>query len=425
MELKPGTLLQDGKYEIRSTLGNGGFCVTYLAEHNMLNKLVCIKEFFPREYYNRDENTCSISLGSQGSAQLMDVYRSKFIKEARTIARLQHNNVISIYDVFEENNTAYFVMEYIEGDSLAGIVKNQGPMDAETAKDVIFSVADALAYIHNNNLLHLDVKPANVMVRRSDNHVVLIDFGLSKQYDSEGNQTTTTPMGISQGYTPPEQYEVGAGVTFTPATDIYALGATLYYISTGKVPPSTSTVMDGSLPGLVQNLAPDIQRAILSSMQPSRRNRTDSIKAFMSLFETNVATPSVQPIQNAAPVQQPVPPVQHIHHEVVYVKQENDKSNANQSKRPEYMRPSSGLALSIVAMVLCTLPFGLVALLRSIKVDKYWDAGLYSEAEEYATSARRWALAGIIIGGVCMFVLLMFDAILEEMLFYDDYYYYY
>lgn len=425
MELKPGTLLQDGKYEIRSTLGSGGFCVTYLAEHNMLKKLVCIKEFFPREYYNRDESTCSISLGSQGSAQLMDVYRSKFIKEARTIARLQHNNVISIYDVFEENNTAYFVMEYIEGDSLAGIVKNQGPMDAETAKDVIFSVADALAYIHNNNLLHLDVKPANVMVRRSDNHVVLIDFGLSKQYDSEGNQTTTTPMGISQGYTPPEQYEVGAGVTFTPATDIYALGATLYYISTGKVPPSSSAIMDGCLPGLVQNLAPDIQRAILSSMQPSRRNRTESIKAFMSLFETNVATPSVQPVQNAAPVQQPVPPVQHIHHEVVYVKQENDKSNANQSKRPEYMRPSSGLALSIVAMVLCTLPFGLVALLRSIKVDKYWDAGLYSEAEEYATSARRWALAGIIIGGVCMFVLLMFDAILEEMLFYDDYYYYY
>lgn len=436
MELKPGALLQDGKYEIRNTLGSGGFCVTYLAEYHMLNKLVCIKEFFPREYYNRDDNAHSISLGSQGSAQLMDVYRNKFIKEARTIARLQHNNVISIYDVFEENNTAYFVMEYVEGDTLAGIVKQQGPMDADTAKDIIFSVANALSYIHSNNLLHLDVKPANIMVRRSDNHVVLIDFGLAKQYDGDGNQTTTTPMGISQGYTPPEQYEVGASATFTPATDIYALGATLYHISTGKVPPSSSAIMDGCLPDLVQNLEPDIQRAILSAMQPSRRNRPDSIKTFLSLFDTNAVT---TPVQSAAPVQ-PATPVQHIHHEVVYVKQQNvqpqpqviyvhqtvEKKKKKREPIPDCLRPTSGLVVAIFAMVLCTLPFGLVALIRAVKVNKYWEAGMRHEAVDLARSAKRWAIWGIILGGIFWIVSIsisdIFDSSYGDDYYYEDYY---
>ena len=144
MELKPGTILQDEKYVIRNTLGAGGFGITYLAEHPMLNKLVCIKEFFPRENYNRDNNSRTISLGSQGSARMMEAYRNKFIKEARTIARLQHPNVISIHDVFEENNTAYYVMEYIEGDTLSGIVKRFGAMDVATALVFFFNVASAL-----------------------------------------------------------------------------------------------------------------------------------------------------------------------------------------------------------------------------------------------------------------------------------------
>lgn len=476
MELKSGTLLQGGKYEIRKTLGSGGFGITYLGMHHMLNKMVCIKEFFPREYYNRDDNSRSISLGSQGSAQLMEVYRSKFIKEARTIARLQHNNVITIYDVFEENNTAYYVMEYIEGDTLSGIIKRNGPMGAEKAKEYIYCVADALAYVHNNNLLHLDVKPANVMVRSADNHVVLIDFGLAKQYDTDGNQTSTTPIGISPGYAPPEQYEEGAGATFSPATDIYSLGATLYYITTGKVPPSTSAVMDGSLPDLVKDLSPELQCVIISAMQPARRNRPDSIQAFLALFEadtlmrphsssfvpptdtktatTTATTAATTPIQNPvsapsyvppqtpaypqapgypqapmpgypqaipgypqypqapmpgypqAPMpgypQAPMPGYPQTPQQVVEQpkREKRVKGAEPEPKRPDAMKPSSGLTLAIIATILCCLPFGVMGILRASKVNKLWAAGCYKEAERYASSAKRWTIAGMVVGFV-------------------------
>ena len=471
MELKSGTVLQDGKYEIRKTLGSGGFGITYLGVHHMLNKMVCIKEFFPREYYNRDDNSRSISLGSQGSAQLMNVYRSKFIKEARTIARLQHNNVITIYDVFEENNTAYYVMEYIEGDSLSGIIKRNGPMGAEKAKEYIYSVADALAYVHNNNLLHLDVKPANIMVRSADNHVVLIDFGLAKQYDTDGNQTSTTPIGISPGYAPPEQYEEGAGATFSPATDIYSLGATLYYITTGKVPPSTSAVMDGGLPDLVKDLSPELQCVIISAMQPARRNRPDSIHAFLALFEadtlmrpksasfvpptdtaTTATTSATTPIQNPVSAPSNVPPQAPAYPQapgypqapmpgypqgvmpgypqpgypqypqapmpgypqapmpgypqapqpvVEQPKREKRvKGNEPEPKRPDFMKPSSGLVLAIITTIMCCLPMGLMGILRASKVDRLWAAGCYKEAERYASSAKRWTIAGIVIGFV-------------------------
>ena len=111
MQLQPGTYLQGDKYRIISTLGIGGFGITYLAEQVMAERKVCIKEFFPKEYYNRDDNSRSISLGSKGSAQIMDAYKAKFLKEAKTIAKFDHPNIIHIHDVFEENNTAYYVME--------------------------------------------------------------------------------------------------------------------------------------------------------------------------------------------------------------------------------------------------------------------------------------------------------------------------
>ncbi|MBR2429089.1 MAG: serine/threonine protein kinase, partial [Alistipes sp.] len=237
MELKRDRLLQGGRYRIIESIGRGGFGITYLAEQVMAKRKVCIKEFFPKDYYKRDGDTGALTLSSDGFAESMNKFKAKFIKEAQTIATLNHANIIPIHDVFEENGTAYYVMDYIEGESLSDIVKRGGAMSERDAVAYIKQVASALEHIHEQQIMHLDVKPGNIMVRSKDNRAILIDFGLSKHYDAtSGEATSTTPVGVSHGFAPMEQYQDGGVSTFSPETDIYSLGATLYYLVTGNVP---------------------------------------------------------------------------------------------------------------------------------------------------------------------------------------------
>ena len=313
MELKSGTLLQGGKYRIMESIGRGGFGTTYLAEQVMAERKVCIKEFFPEEYYNRDANGCSISLGSQGSAKTMETFKAKFIKEAKTIAKFDHTNIIHIHDVFEENGTAYYVMEYVEGESLSAVVKRRGALGEAAAVGYIRQVADALSYIHEQRIMHLDVKPGNVMLRSRDDRAILIDFGLSKHYDADsGEATSTSPVGVSHGFAPMEQYKSGGVKEFSPATDIYSLGATLYYLVTGLVPPEAADVSDEGLPALPAHLSQGVRTAIERSMADKRKARPQSIDDFLKLLEDNtpevvaIPTPKPTPSPVSAPVSAPV-----------------------------------------------------------------------------------------------------------------------
>lgn len=280
-QLKSGTLLQGGKYKIEKVLGQGGFGITYLATQELLNRKVAIKEFFYKEYCERDEETSHVSLGTSSNRELVERFMEKFIKEARTISTLNHPHIIRIYDIFKENNTAYYVMEYIEGTSLAEMVKRQGALSEDVAIDYIKQVSSALDFVHQHSINHLDVKPANVMVRREDNQAVLIDFGLSKQYDASGEQTSTTPVGISHGYAPMEQYNVGGVGTFSPQTDIYSLGATLYKLVTGNTPPQAGEVLNEGLPELPSFISSSVADVIKKAMQPRKVERYNYIKEFV------------------------------------------------------------------------------------------------------------------------------------------------
>ena len=311
MNLKPGVTLHGGSYRIIDTLGRGGFGITYLAEQVMAERKVCIKEFFPEEYYNRDANGCSISLGSQGSAKIMETFKAKFIKEAKTIAKFDHSNIIHIHDVFEENNTAYYVMEYIDGESLSAVVKRRGALDEAAAVGYIRQIADALGYIHEQRIMHLDVKPGNVMLRSRDDRAILIDFGLSKHYNAEsGEATSSSPVGVSHGFAPMEQYKSGGVKEFSPATDIYSLGATLYYLVTALVPPEAADISDEGLPALPAHLSQGVRTAIERSMADKRKARPQSIAEFLALLEDNtpevVAIPTPAPTPTSAPVSTPV-----------------------------------------------------------------------------------------------------------------------
>ena len=294
--LPVGSTLMQGKYRIVAVLGQGGFGITYKGEHTMLGTTVAIKEFFMKGACERDENSTHVTT-SQSNSELASRFRTKFLKEAKTLAALKHPNIIRVFDVFEDNGTAYYVMDYIEGNNLSDIVEGKGRLSEPLALKYIRQVANALNYLHQKKLLHLDVKPANILLDKNTGNAILIDFGVSKQYDQDGQQTSTTPPAISKGYSPVEQYAQGSNVkTFSPATDIYSLAATLYKLVTGNTPPESNLLLneDEQLPPYPSNVSEATRNAIAECLQ-TRKKRPQSISEFLQLLDSepisNIDTP--------------------------------------------------------------------------------------------------------------------------------------
>ena len=283
-ELHANTLLHNRRYAIQKTLGQGGFGITYLAYDNVNRKQVAIKEFFMKELCNRNGKNHHMSVPSTGSRQLVDKFRAKFLKEANTIANLSHPNIIKIYDIFEENATAYYAMEYISGGSLADLLeKEPDKRFCETdALHYLRQVAGALNYIHMLGINHLDIKPDNIL--NDNGRAVLIDFGVAKRYDNDGHQTSTTPVGLSHGYAPLEQYKSGGVAEFSPATDIYSLGATLYKLITGQTPPDANDVLENGLPDIEDMMSTQCADAIKKAMRSKRAYRQQSIDEFLNML---------------------------------------------------------------------------------------------------------------------------------------------
>ena len=289
--LRAGTLLRGGKYRIVKPIGQGGFGITYKAKYRhevqeaigkmVVESDVAIKEFFIASECERDENSNAVTVPSKKKAGFIDDYRKKFVKEANNLSRLNHENIVKVIDTFEENSTAYFVMEYIDGESLDAMVEKQGAMSESKAKEVIGQLAKAVDYIHRNNVSHFDIKPANILVNESG-CLKLVDFGLAKHYDSDGKQTSTgLVQGISEGFSPIEQYEVGALKSFSPQSDIYSVGATMAYLLTGKVPPSATK---SQLPVLSSSISETVKYGIYAAMANKASDRPQTIGEFMQMI---------------------------------------------------------------------------------------------------------------------------------------------
>ncbi|MCQ2237903.1 MAG: serine/threonine protein kinase [Bacteroidaceae bacterium] len=297
--LQTNSLLQGGRYKIISTLGQGGFGITYLAEQVMLGRKVAVKEFFMKDLCNRDGETSHVSVGSIGSVNMVERFKEKFLKEARLIATMDNSHIVRIYDIFEENGTAYYIMEHIDGGSLDTLVKD-GALKESDAIRIIKEVGSALEYIHKQNVLHLDVKPSNILLR-SNGEAVLIDFGISKRYDVEGGQTSTTPTGVSKGYAPIEQYNQGLQ-NFSPATDVYSLGATLYKLLSGQTPPEAPMLLDGDeLLACPSNVSLQVWSAVEKAMEPRRKFRPQSIGEWMNLLKGDVMEPISNKMVHSSP----------------------------------------------------------------------------------------------------------------------------
>lgn len=293
--LQQDAILQGGRYKIIKTLGHGGFGITYLAIQCGLERQVAVKEFFMKDFCERDNESSHVTLGMGANHDMIKRFRDKFVKEARNIAKLNHPNIVRIFDVFEENGTAYYVMEYAEGGSLGEKLKEKGCFTKSVATRYIMQVAEAVDYIHQRKMNHLDIKPDNIMLSCDDN-AILIDFGLAKQYDATtGGQTSSTPVGISEGYAPIEQYQLGGVGNFTPETDIYALGATYFKMLTGITPPSAPSLLEDGIsvePLKSKRVNKNVIDLICHTMEPRKKDRVQSISLFLRGLNTTTRTPN-------------------------------------------------------------------------------------------------------------------------------------
>ena len=292
MYLPINTLLQNGRYKIEKVLGSGTFGITYLATTkvkiggqlgNMEATIkVAIKEFF-MEAINGRTGTSVTSGNTDGT---YDKYKKKFIKEARNMSRMNHPNIVKVSDIFEANNTCYYVMEYCEGGSLDELIKRKGCLSECESLNYIRQIATALKYMHDNKMLHLDLKPGNVVLRENGD-AVLIDFGLSKQFDKNGKAETSTNVGLgTPGYAPIEQSNYD-GSTFPVTMDVYALGGTWFKMLTGMCPPDASTILNQGFPAYElqnKNVSERSVRCIAKAMQPLYKDRIQDVGEFMKMF---------------------------------------------------------------------------------------------------------------------------------------------
>ena len=281
--------MQGGRYEILRYISSGGFGCTYEARDNKFKskvKSVAIKEFFVKDFCNRDPESNSVLVATQSKTELIERLQQKFIEEAEALYDLAHPNIVRVTDKFEENNTAYYVMDYIDGRSLGKLIDEKGPLGESEAIGYIKQIASALGFVHSHNRLHLDVKPQNIMIDQSGK-AVLIDFGVSKQYDEVNGENTSTLLGCTPGYAPIEQS--GNGVSeFYPSTDIYALGATLYKALTGETPlPAHQRASSKRLKELQfpEGISPATREAVECSMQLYVDNRPQSVAEFLELLK--------------------------------------------------------------------------------------------------------------------------------------------
>lgn len=312
-DVMPNSSGEHYQYHVESVLGQGGFGITYKVWCVVKNGQIrtrtnfAIKEHFVKGRCHRANDKVTVEYSQEAAADVEDSLKD-FIKEGRLLQSIcqvknpnnprnkGYQNIVPVNEVIEANNTAYFVMEYLDGGSLRDMIQNSGTgMGEEKALSLMVPICEAVSYIHSHGILHMDIKPENIVMRRDlitmQEEPVLIDFGVSLHFDKKGSLTTKhTSFGRSDGYSPVEQY--GEIQSFQPRIDVYALGATLFYLLVGKVPPSafnvTTDYLEKNIPATISDRT---RKAILHAMAKDSHYRTPSADNFISELENRYTLP--------------------------------------------------------------------------------------------------------------------------------------
>ena len=296
--LQPGTMLRGGTYRVERQLSSGGFGNTYVVTNVSFDETFAMKEFFMKDINMREGATVTVSIPDNRST--FDTQRNKFLKEARRLRKLKNDHIVGVHDLFEENGTTYYVMDFIDGESLNARLKRTGqPLSEEEVRRILPQLLDALETIHQQGIWHLDLKPGNIMMTK-EGKALLIDFGASKQMTPGEGVTTSSGLCYTPGYAPIEQIEQNID-KFGPWTDIYSLGATLYNLLSRNSLPSPTELMDMGESALQYppTVSPQMRQLIFRMMQTSRMQRPQSVAEVRQLLngkssvaEETVAVPA-------------------------------------------------------------------------------------------------------------------------------------
>ena len=307
MNLPNGYCLQKGKYCLTRVIGQGGFGITYLGEWSTEVKgelgavettvPICIKEYFFKDYCFRDEDSFEVKVHSATGKILFDKFKERQIKEAKILSEVHHPYIVNVLEVFEENNTAYIAMEHIAGCSLKSMLSVQAVLPESKVLKYVAQIGKALEFVHQKNILHLDIKPNNILIDKNDN-ARLIDFGVSKRYDLEEQEACTTTLTLSKGFASIEQYDDEGTVNFSPCPDVYSLGATMYNLLTGVIP--VESILRATKPlvhpsELNKRISPKTEAVVLKAMQVNPKDRYQSIKEMIDALDI---PPSIESKEN-------------------------------------------------------------------------------------------------------------------------------
>jgi serine/threonine protein kinase len=286
-ELPAGTRLCQDRFEVGGVLGRGGFGITYDVMDHRLQRRVAVKELFPESAVRHGT---MVLTPPQARPAFRDA-RSRFLREARVLARFTHAGIVRVYEVFEEHNSAYLVMELLEGRTLLDLLHDRGrPFRAAEVLDVAARVAIALRPVHAAGVLHRDINPANIVLT-DHGRIVVIDFGIARSFES-GQSTPMTAV-VTPGYAPLEQY-VGDG-RFGPASDVYGLAATLYRLATGSIPVAALEREAGKALPAPHVLNPAISKrvsdGILDGLELNPDHRPQTLDAFLLRLGSRVSDP--------------------------------------------------------------------------------------------------------------------------------------
>lgn len=363
--LQVGTILH-GTYKIESYLASGGFGNTYLAKNIEFDETYAIKEFFVKGVCQREGNSTTISVSNAENTNSFEQQREKFKKEARRLRSLSNLHIVKVYDLFEENGTAYYVMDYVDGENLSARLKRtNAPLAESEVRNYLNQILDGLEAIHNKGMFHLDIKPANIMV---DSHdvVKLIDFGASKQQSTVGGATISTGISYTNGYAPSELMAQSYD-KFGPWTDFYALGATMYKLLTNQDPPSVSDLSedeteDKHLALPMPNISEEMKKLVVWMMQVNRLKRPKNVGEIRCILQqSSVATSNNEETKVFSPHQSYVNPVNDDEETVWAGKIETAETNGDKLEpEEEYLDDDSSsknrnIIIILVIAVVCAI----------------------------------------------------------------------